>query len=366
MESVNTFISSYNKIMPLSFVLSVKIILVFIFCLVLHYVFHKLLTKAEQKVANANTKTIWDDAIISSVIGPVCAAIWLIFANYILRLSIDCLPDSIILKSVNYYVKSIGLIIVLSWFLLKLVKNLEKHYFYSIDQDTTLDSASSFLLGKAIRVFIIVLAVMTILHTLDYNIATLLTVGGAGSIIIGFAAKDMLANIFGGLMVYLDKPFKVGDAIKLDNLKVEGTVERIGWRSTRLRNFDKRPVYIPNNTWVNSPVENITRMVNRRIKEYIGLRYQDASKIQDIIKDIETALENHDSVDHRQSIIIKFCEFGPSSLNIMVYVFTKDTKLKDFLTTKQQVFFMIIDIVKKHGADFAFPTTTLDIPSLPK
>lgn len=360
---MNEFIINFNKFMPISFGLSLRILLVFAFCLITNYFLYKILIKIEDKITNAQTKTIWDDAIISSIITPACVAIWLLFINYILNLSTNYYSESIILKSISYYVRSIGLILVLSWFLLKLVKNIEKHYFYSLDQDTTLDNASSFLLGKIARVTIIVISVITVLHSLDYNITTLLTVGAAGSFALGFAAKDILANIFGSLMVYLDKPFKVGDTIKLDNLKLEGTVEKIGWRSTRIRNFDKRPVYIPNNTWVNIPVENITRMVNRRIKEYVGLRYQDADKLKDIIQDIEDSLSKYEGVDHRQNIIVKFCEFGESSLNIMVYVFTKDTKLKDFLATKQDVYFMIIDIVKKHGADFAFSTTTLDIPN---
>ena len=97
-----------------------------------------------------------------------------------------------------------------------------------------------------------------------------------GGIAVGFAARDLLANLFGGLTIYLDRPFSVGDWIRSPDRQIEGVVERIGWRSTVVRRFDKRPLYVPNSVFSTVVVENPSRMTNRRIYETIGLRYDDA------------------------------------------------------------------------------------------
>lgn len=340
--------------------LAIQISLAFIIFLCANYFKNKLLNKAKSKIGDS--PNIWNEAVLSAIIWPSSVLIWLLFVSYVLKLLANTLPESIILSDANHYIESIGVIVVLAWFLIELVSKLEQNYFSKIDKDTTLDTASSYLVGKIIRALIFTIATIVILQTLGYSLTALLTLGGAGSLVAGLAAKDMLSNFFGGLMVYLDKPFKVGDWIKTDSHSLEGTVEKIGWRTTRLRNFDKRPVYVPNSIWANAPVENASRMINRRIKEFIGVRYKDADKIEKIILDIEEMLATHDGVDKRQNLIVKFSEFGPYSLNFMLYVFTKATKLKDFAVIKQDILLKVIDIVHKNGADFAFPTTTLDIP----
>ena len=106
----------------------------------------------------------------------------------------------------------------------------------------------------------------------------MLTFGGVGGLIVGLAAKDLLSNFFGGMMIYFDRPFKVGDWIRSPDRQIEGTVERIGWRMTIIRTFDKRPLYVPNSVFSSIVVENPSRMLNRRINETFGLRYQDADK----------------------------------------------------------------------------------------
>lgn len=338
----------------------IEFVVVFLVFLSINLVKNAILKKAQLRLSTS--PNIWDDAVVSAAIWPSSILILLLFISYSLKIIGKSFPEQILLSDANYYIKTIGIIVIISWFSMSLVSRLEHNYFRIIDKDTTLDSASSYLLGKIVRALIFIVAVVVSLQTLGYSLTGLLTVGGAGSIIIGIAAQDMLANFFGGLMVYLDKPFKVGDWVKNDNNKLEGTVEKIGWRSTRMRNLEKRPVYVPNKIWTGTAVENVTRMSNRRVKEMIGVRYQDSEKLDNILKDILSMLEEHEGVDHRQNVIVRFTEFGPSSLNFMLYFFTKSTKLKDFLEIKENIYFQVIKIVHKHKADFAFPTTTLDIP----
>jgi MscS family membrane protein len=329
-------------------------------CLIINFI----LTAGLKRVRPRN---IWDKSLVQAVIMPANIALLLVYINYLLKLLEIYVAQQVVLDVINYiahYGISIGFIIVTAWFLLRFVNDLEKNYFSVENKNSTLDMASSYILGKVIKSIIVIIAIIAILHAFDYNITTLLTVGGAGSVIIGFAAKDLLANFFGGLMVYLERPFKVGDIVKIASPALEGVVEKIGWRSTRIRNNDKRPVYIPNNLWVNNPVENISRMINSKIKEYISLRIEDLDKVTEIIKDIEQVLSNHPGIDQSQDVVVKLSGIGPGSLEIMINAFSKDTKFKNFMNTKQDIFFLTVKIVQKHHADFAIsPNSFLSLNS---
>ena len=124
-----------------------------------------------------------------------------------------------------------------------------------------------------------VLSALMVLQSLGVSVSGLLAFGGIGGIAVGFAAKDMLANFLGGLSIYLDRPFAVGDWIRSPDRSIEGTVEDIGLRVTRIRTFDQRPLYVPNSTFSSVSLENPSRMTNRRIYETIGVRYEDAGRV---------------------------------------------------------------------------------------
>lgn len=162
-------------------------------------------------------------------------------------------------------------------------------------------------------------------------------------------------------MIYFDRPFKVGDWIRSPDRQIEGTVERIGWRMTIIRTFDKRPLYVPNSVFSSIVVENPSRMLNRRINETFGLRYQDADKLALIVDDVKTMLENHNDIDAKQTLIVNFDKFGPSTLNFFIYTFTKTINWVRYHKVKQDVLLQVLDIIHKHDADIAFPTQTLKI-----
>ncbi|WP_273009454.1 mechanosensitive ion channel family protein, partial [Spongiibacter tropicus] len=183
--------------------------------------------------------------------------------------------------------------------------------------------------------------------------------GGIGGIAVGFAAKDLLANFFGGLMVYLDRPFSVGDWIRSPDKNIEGTVENIGWRQTRIRTFDQRPLYVPNATFTQISVENPSRMLNRRIYETIGVRYDDAKHIPAIISKVREMLANHPEIDTRKTLIVNFNSFNASSLDFFVYTFTKTTQWVKYHEIKQDILLNILEIVHELGADVAYPTSTI-------
>jgi MscS family membrane protein len=131
-------------------------------------------------------------------------------------------------------------------------------------------------------------------------------------------------------MIYLDQPFRVGDWVRSPDQDIEGTVENIGWRLTRIRTFDKRPIYVPNATFASITVENPSRMFNRRIKEDIGVRYSDASKVAAIIADVEAMLKEHEAIDKDQLLMVHLNKFASSSIEFFIYTFTKTVVWKEF------------------------------------
>jgi len=189
-----------------------------------------------------------------------------------------------------------------------------------------------------------------------------LAFGGIGGIAVGFAAKDLLANFFCGLMLYLDRPFAVGDWIRSPDREIEGTVERIGWRQTVIRGFDTRPLYIPNSAFANIAVENPSRMRNRRIYETIGIRYDDAAAMGAIVADVDAMLRAHDEIDSDNFLMVNFNAFAPSSLDFFVYCYTRTKAWAEYHRVKQDVLLRIVEIIDRHGAEIAFPTSTVHVP----
>ena len=163
-------------------------------------------------------------------------------------------------------------------------------------------------------------------------------------------------------MVYLDRPFAVGDWIRSPDREIEGTVEQIGWRQTRIRTFDMRPLYVPNATFTNIAVENPSRMFNRRIYETIGIRYDDANKMAAIVHDVEQMLRSHPEIDTTRTLMVNFNVFAPSSLDFFVYTFTKTTSWAYYHKVKQDVLLKILEVIESHGAEVAFPTSTIHVP----
>ena len=204
-----------------------------------------------------------------------------------------------------------------------------------------------------------VLSALMVLQSLGVSVSGLLAFGGIGGIAVGFAAKDMLANFLGGLSIYLDRPFAVGDWIRSPDRSIEGTVEDIGLRVTRIRTFDQRPLYVPNSTFSSVSLENPSRMTNRRIYETIGVRYEDVSRVAKIVSDVQTMLKEHEDIAQDRTMIVNFNHMGPSSLDFFIHAFTKTTNWVEYHAIKENVLLQILEILERNGAEIAFPTHTI-------
>ena len=207
---------------------------------------------------------------------------------------------------------------------------------------------------KAIKFLVVSIGFVAILQEWDYNISGFIASLGLVGMAFALAAKDTVSNLFGSLVLLVDKPFKVGDWIKTKD--VEGTIEDIGIRSTKVRTFAKALVTVPNESLANSAILNWSEMNKRRIKMNVGLSYDSSSEqITKIVSDIKEMLKNHQDI-HQETIHIYFSEMADSSLNIFCYYFTKTTKWDKFMKVREDTYLKILKIVEDNKAEIAFPT----------
>ncbi|ABL02470.1 MscS Mechanosensitive ion channel [Candidatus Ruthia magnifica str. Cm (Calyptogena magnifica)] len=314
--------------------------------LTLSFIFNSIAKHARK------TKNQLDDHLIKAILPPLKMLIWfgLIF------LSINVFTDQVkILASVITYI-DIMPIFIITWGVVRMVSGIEA---YLIEKNIHINNDSIRLFSRLAKILIIIAIALGVAQYLGFSISGLLTFGGVGGIVMGFAAKDMLSNIFGGLMIQMDKPFSTGDWIRSD--KFEGTVEKIGWRITRIRTFSKNPVYIPNSIFTTIPIETPSRMTNRRIKEVIGIRYNDIEQLPIIMSEIEQMLKEYVDIDHSQPLRVYFNHFNASSLDFNVYAFTKTVNKTTYQKVKEKILLSIAQIITKHKAEIAYPTQTLYI-----
>lgn len=335
----------------------VQVFLVVLLTLVISFFAKRFLHHLDLKTQK--TKNLWDDAIIQSLRLPLRGLIWLIGIS--LAADLVSFHAEAPITAWTAKIKSLGLIILLAWFLVGLIKSLESGFIDPQYQSKPMDMTTARAIGKLLRAAVFITAALIVMQNLGYSISGILAFGGIGGLAVGFAAKDLLANFFGGLTVYLDRPFVVGDWIRSPDKKIEGTVEDIGWRLTRIRTFDQRPLYVPNATFTQIALENPSRMLNRRIYETIGVRYEDAPKMTVIVEQVQSMLENHPDIDTSQTLMVSFNSFAPSSLDFFIYTFTKTTNWMEFHVIKQDVLLKILKIIENNGAECAFPTSTLHI-----
>lgn len=185
------------------------------------------------------------------------------------------------------------------------------------------DITSAKIIARMLKITLVVVVVLLYGEHLGMSFSGLVTFGGIGGLAVGMAGKDILSNFFSGVMLYFDRPFNIGDWIRLPDRHIEGVVVEIGWRLTKIMTFENRPLYVPNSAFTDTSVENPGRMTNRRIKTTLALRYEDADKVGAIVEEMHQFLANNDDIDHQQTLLVYFNGFGESSLNIMVYCFTK-------------------------------------------
>lgn len=212
-------------------------------------------------------------------------------------------------------------------------------------------------LSKAIRFIILAISLSIIAQEFEYDVNGFVAGLGLGGLAFALAAKDAIGNLFGGVIIITEKPFSIGDWIKTPS--VEGTVEDISFRSTRVRTFAQALVTVPNATLANETIMNWSQMGKRRITFSLGVNYDTPKdKLEKTVKRIEQLLRNHEGV-HQDTIFVTFDQYNNSSLDIFLYFFTKTTVWGEFLKIKEEVNFKIMEILEEEGVSVAFPSRTL-------
>ena len=319
-----------------------------------HYAIYRIvrrLTKAADR-----TETQWDDVVLYAIFPPIQWVMWVVLG----LLSLSLFPALDGIREALLRLSDTALLLLFGWLAHRLSGGIEgellgEHRGALASSDRATISA----VARLSRIVLWVIAGIMILQSLGVSVSGLLAFGGVGGIAVGFAARDLLANFLGGLSIFLDRPFAVGDWIRSPDREIEGTVEDVGWRVTRIRTFDQRPLYVPNSVFSTVALENPSRMLNRRIYETIGIRYDDAGAMEQIVAEVKEMLVAHDDIDKGKTLMVNFVAFGASSLDFFIYCFTRTTDWATYHGVKQDVLVKILKIIEGQGAEVAFPTRTV-------
>ena len=342
-------------------ILFIQVIIILGMAVITDLVQRRIIKKIKDKINTRNKKYVFLESFVDSVKGPASFIIYLIAITVSLGLINSYLDIALITKFKS--LRGILILIALNFFLFVFVKAVKTGKLKEIDDglvengDKTVIQVSS----NVVNVLSFIIVFLMILQEIGVSVSGLMAFGGMGGLIVGLSAKEFLSDFFGGIMLITDKPFKVGDWIRSPDRNIEGTVEDIGMRRVCVRTFEKRPLYIPNSVLSTITIENPSRMSNRRIKETIGIRYEDADKMGVITRKVREMLEGHSGIDTSAILMVNFDSFGDSSLNFFIYTFTKTTDWVNYQGIKHNILLNIYDIIKDEGADIAFPSSTIYI-----
>lgn len=334
---------------------------IFLIIIFFNFIFKRFLVYLEGYFKAHNK--LWEQSFVSALYAPLSCFIWFFSTVEILDfVAKNVLSMSYLPSSKDIFLK-IGQALSFGWFMMRWKRNIAVLMRKRNIQNKGADASRIDVIDKIATVLILIMTVMLLLEVTGNNLNTLIAFGGISGLALAFASQEVIASFFGGLMIYLNHPFVIGDWVVLPEKSIEGHVEEIGWYTTKIRTFDKRPIYVPNSIFSKIVVVNPSRMTHCQIKETIGIRYRDVKELKGIITEIKKMLEAHPNIDKGMSYSVYFSAFGSYSLNITVSAYTRETSI--FSQIKEEFLFNIIDILEKHHAELAIPTTCVKITESP-
>jgi MscS family membrane protein len=330
------------------------IVATFIVRVIVRYFVDRWLTKLAERTA-----TEADDRILRAFRRPAFFLVYI--AGFYLALEVLVLPvDPIDLPRFITALFTSLLIVDAAWFLYSATDILALYLRrFTAGTESKLDDQLVPIVRKGCRLVILLLALVMIIQNLGYSVSSLLAGLGLGGLAFALAAKDSLANMFGSVTIFTDRPFQVGDWIKTPG--TEGTVEDVGFRSTRIRTFEKTLVSIPNSKLAGDTIENMDARPVRRVKLTVGITYATkAAQMKTAVEGIREILRTHPGV-WPDYWLVYFTDFGASSLDIFVYYFTKSKVWAEYLEVRQDVNLLIMQKLEELGLEIAFPTQTIHL-----
>ncbi len=254
----------------------------------------------------------------------------------------------------------VAMVVLVLWFLLRVVDLVAFFVLrFSARTETRLDDHVVLLLRSALKVFLYVVAGVNVLEAMGQDVGTVVAGLGLGGLAFALAAKDTVANLFGSITIFMDKPFRVGDRIVVDG--TDGVVETLGFRSTRIRTLEKTVVSIPNSEMVIKKIENISRRPHRKVNMTVGVTYETThQQMEQVVESLRALLETAEGV-MRDNYYVYFTEFGGSSLDVLLIYWIVYTDYKEYLTIKEKVNLEIMRRLETLGVEIAFPSRTVYI-----
>lgn len=254
-----------------------------------------------------------------------------------------------------------AVIFFLAWVFLRWKKEVEKDLIYFKHTIKKIDMSHVHTIGRLISIAVISIFLLIILQIWGLDMVPLMTFGGVGAAALGFAAKEVIANFFGGMTLWINRPFVLGDSINLpERGGLEGVVEEIGWYLTVIRDRDKRLAYLPNAIFSTISVINISRMSHRRIQITVGIRKEDFAKLEKLTQSLKEVFEKHPSIDAYLPINVIFSSFGAYTLELFIEIYSKQTRYKQYLLVKQEILCLLYKTIQQMGIQVPNPIMTIE------
>jgi MscS family membrane protein len=289
----------------------------------------------------------WQEEIEQIVHFPLIIALWIVGLSY----AFNTLKEHfgfVYLPYIDTFRNS-SLVACASWACLRWIK-VVRHFMIEKSKSIPVSIGTVHVLSRICSFTVLILSILLILQILGLNILPFLAFGGIGAAALGFAAREVIANFFGGIMLYITRPFMVGDTISVPSKnELFGVVEEIGWYMTQIRDVDMRPVYLPNALFSSTIVVNMSHMTHRRILETIKLHFEDVQKLPPILEEIKTTISSHSRIDSHLPFHVAFKEMGSVSLDILIDGYTLATRYEEYLQVKQEILLLIDGVLRKHG-----------------
>lgn len=305
----------------------------------------------------AATEVQWDDELVAMLAPPLAVFVqillWYVAALFLM------LPESPV--NIRFYVfqgLKAALGVTAIWAGLRMIDVISNAMErFSARTESRLDDQLIPLVRKTLKFILVTAASIMIIQNLGYSVTSMVASLGVGGLALALAAKDTIANVFGSVIVFTDRPFHIGDWVQFSG--IEGTIEEIGFRTTRIRRFDKSQVTVPNSVFSTSPIINHSRRSNQQIYLTLGIAYEtDPETVKALLGDIRELVSSHPEIDQTFHFV-NFTDFGEYSLKINVYCFTRTPEWVTILTIREDLMLRIMEIVRSRKVDIAYPARSV-------
>jgi len=309
------------------------------------------------KTRAGKTRVHWDDDLVHLMPQPLALVVQVLLWN--MAAVVLTLPETPInIRHIVFQGLEVALAVALLWVAFRLTDVialiLQR---MSRKTETKLDDQAVPLLRKTLKVFLAVTVGVMVVQNLGYSVTSVIASLGIGGLALALAAKDTVANFFGSVVIFTDAPFQIGDWVQF--VDVEGTVEEVGFRTTRIRRFDKALVTVPNQTFTSNAIVNYSNRNIRRVKMTVGVSYETtAEKMEKLLAQLRVLIGEHPGIDQGFNLV-QFTGFGDSSLDILIYCFTNTADWEAFMNIREDLLLRIMGIVDGLGLEIAFPTHTV-------